>query len=277
MAKTVSNDSEALDLDWDEKPSRVLQIPVSDFPVQYRKMMSAFDENGDGIIDSSDLTIAAKAFKKTKHQKRRLGWALGGAAMTSILMVVATVGLVYAVLVMTKDTVLNGNMLVNKYSHDLVTTNPAVYRVTLKDLPLVPPQDLDRLDKVQMTMPDGVVVSFRISGYELTRNENVLLYTTAGHKVMIVDDESITLKHVNGTDVLLWSASESYRHRRAAGTTLLSDFQSSGSATMNGASPGTYGSITTISPSSITNTSTSLTNSSLELALCRRPCLVCYC
>eukprot|EP00123_Amoebidium_parasiticum_P020481 comp5054_c0_seq1/m.1149 comp5054_c0_seq1/g.1149 ORF comp5054_c0_seq1/g.1149 comp5054_c0_seq1/m.1149 type:complete len:270 (-) comp5054_c0_seq1:320-1129(-) len=246
---TTPEMDDCLDLDYEGKGTPVLQIPISDFPPQYRKMMTAFDDNCDGIIDSSDLTHAAKAYKKSKTRGRRLMWGLLAAAAAGVLMVVATVGLVWAVVVMTKDTSMVGDALTNKVDGETVMVRQAQYKAALQDLPLLEPVALDKLSKVHVTLPSGHVGAFGIVGYDLVPNDRIVLYTSVGSELLIINDKLITLTHGNGTTHTLWQHTENYKARRALGTYDATSFS------------GTIDS--------------SLSGGSLSLAACARPCLWC--
>ena len=85
---------------------------------RYAQKLLSMDKNGDGEISLDELTQAIDEIVKTEKKNRLLKWLAIALAVFCVLTVAATVGLVVAVVQLSKDTSVSGNVLVSKDTNE---------------------------------------------------------------------------------------------------------------------------------------------------------------
>lgn len=101
---------------------------------KYEAQILALDKNKDGEIDIVELCEVLEELSQVEKSRRILKWAAILLAVFAVLTIAAVVGLVYAVVVLTKDTsVVDGN-LVTKKTELPVSTGASVSLGDLKSL-----------------------------------------------------------------------------------------------------------------------------------------------
>lgn len=159
-----------------KKAPRVIEteeVALSAVPPELRPHLAAFDL-GDGRIQAADVADAAVAFADAKKGKVRAG-ARNCLRLTCVLIasVVLLFGVVWGVVVATKDTATNASGGLVTTSGRLVTVNT---RVTLESLPItsmIPSSRLRDLAKISVkgrATESNRDVVLELAGTSLTRN-----------------------------------------------------------------------------------------------------------
>jgi hypothetical protein len=85
---------------------------------RYQGYLRQLDKNGDGQLDLDEVCDAIDEIIRKEKTEKTLKWLLAGMAIFALLTIAATVGLTYAVVVMSKDTHVDGSVLQSKASGD---------------------------------------------------------------------------------------------------------------------------------------------------------------
>ena len=154
---------------------------------KYEAQLKSIDTNGDGMIDIGELCEKIEEMATIEKQRRLLKWATIITMVFALLTIAATVGLVYAVVALTKDTnVSSSGILVTK---DSAATPIATGQViTLDSLNSLYTKSLDELAEVSfLVIPNangGRVL--HVAEIDLVANTSATVTTDAG-AVYVID------------------------------------------------------------------------------------------
>lgn len=175
LAPAPMEDLEGFSLDLDSLPR-----PIA-------KALELLDCNGDGNINVDELTDAVLVFNESKKQNRMLRKLLILASVFLVTVLTANVGLVFAVMYLTKETstqgdgvmtvagsatlvragsaelLLNGTAMVTEEGKSVSTSTAPFWPMTLSST--LPNEALDELMGVQVQGDNGAFLSLAVLGW----------------------------------------------------------------------------------------------------------------
>lgn len=156
-------------------------IAISSFPKEVQDPLSkAFDQDGNGVIDSFELLEAANLYLQTKSTNSLLRKGMFFAAGLSVLLVVGITGLTYGIVDVSKDTKVEGRSLMTKHEQPVsVSTNELT--LTLATLPFVPSEVASKVVDIAFASEDGGMIYHRKTlSIDVMPDKGLILETTAG-------------------------------------------------------------------------------------------------
>ena len=155
--------------------------------------LRAADTNGDGIISASEMIEVIQSEITATRDKKLMGRVLIVLGVASLLIIAAVVGLTYAVVDMSKDTSIDGNVLVSKDGLQPLSTASLQKTTPLADLYNARrPSELDWLTHVTVPFGDGEAI-LRIQSVFLVPGERVRFDTAAADVSVLVTADGVTV------------------------------------------------------------------------------------
>lgn len=162
-----------------------------------RERLQAADANGDGIISAGEMMDVIQSEITATRDKKLMGRVLVALGIACLLIIAAVVGLTYAVVEMSKDTSVDGNVLVSKDGLQPLGTAALQERTPLAGLYNVSsPSELDWLTHVTVPFGEGEAV-LKIQNVYLVPGERVRFDTASENVSVVVTAEGVT---VSGDD-----------------------------------------------------------------------------
>lgn len=163
-----------------------------------RARLVTADANGDGLISLEELLAVVDSeisYKKERNLLRKIVAVIGIAVL---LIISAVVGLTYAVVELSKDTKVDGQVQVNKATGLPVGTASVRYTADLRDAWSSTNMDeFSTLDTIQVPYgEDGGVARFAIRSMRLVPGKRLEVDTTTEGVNIIIEEGEVT---VNGT------------------------------------------------------------------------------
>ncbi|EJK58273.1 hypothetical protein THAOC_21620 [Thalassiosira oceanica] len=178
-------------------------IAISSFPAELHPTLTeAFDADGDGFIDSSELLAAAQLHKQTKSANSLLRKGLLATGVATAALIAVMGGLTYGIVDANKDTVTEGRALMTKGTHEPVSVGTNEIGLSLGNLPFVPSEVLSKINDVSFMAEDNGIEYFRkVDSIDVTSEDGFVLETTKGDKITwnVVDGTELTISLVDGT------------------------------------------------------------------------------
>ena len=171
-------------------------LSIENFPNEVQGTLSeAFDKDGDGVIDCEELVEAANIYTQTKAPNSLLRKGVFFVATLSVGLVGAIAGLTYGIVDATKDTSVDGRVLMTK-QHDPISVSTNEVTLSLGTLPFVPFEVTSKVTDVAF-------------GSELNKNEieNKMYF----HKILSIDiipDAGLELETTAG-NLITWEIENS--------------------------------------------------------------------
>eukprot|EP01083_Nonionella_stella_P236092 829499_1 len=178
-------------------------LSIESFPSGVQDILSeAFDKDGDGVIDCQELLDAASLYTQTKATNSLLRKGVCFTAVLSVGLVGAIAGLTYGIVDASKDTRVDGRVLVTKQQEPIsVSTNEM--QLSLATLPFVPFDVTSKVTDVAFASDplENKVYFRKILSIDVIPETSIELRTTAGDLITWGIDNSadITVALKNGT------------------------------------------------------------------------------
>ena len=158
-----------------------------------RTNLARADIDNDGIIDVEELVKILESESALRRERKLLHWIVVALGIACILIVVAVVGLTYAVVHLSKDTTVHNNVLVSKADSQPLSTGSLQVSSTLKDLYKVDNlAQLQGLDQIMMPFEDGISL-FGIEGVHLVPGKSVRFDTNRENLTILVTEDGISV------------------------------------------------------------------------------------
>lgn len=166
---------------------------------RYEAQLKSLDKNGDGEIDINELFSFIEDVSKMERQRQLLKWAAIITGCFALLTIAAVVGLVYAVVVLTKDTTVQPSGIMT--AKDSAATSVATAQITsIDDINTIYNKSLAELSKLSfIVIPNangGSII--HVAQIDLVANTSATVTTDAGMKYLI-DASGIHEIVANGT------------------------------------------------------------------------------
>jgi len=178
-------------------------LAISSFPTELQPTLTeAFDADGDGFIDSSELLAAAQLHKETKYVNSLLRKGLLVAGVLTAALIAVMGGLTYGIVDASKETVTEGRALMTKGTHEPVSVETNQVTLSLGNLPFVPADVISKIDDVSFMAEDSDVQYFRkVVSIDVTSEDGFVLKTAMGDKITwnIADGDELTISLEDGT------------------------------------------------------------------------------
>ena len=158
-----------------------------------RERLQAADANGDGIISASEMIEVVQSEIHATRDKKLMGRVLIVLGVACLLIIAAVVGLTYAVVDMSKDTIVDNNVLVSKDGLQPLSTATLQQTTPLADLyKATSPSDLDWLSYVTVPFDDGEAI-LKIQNVYLVPGESVRFDTSSDDVSVVVTADGVTV------------------------------------------------------------------------------------
>jgi len=158
-----------------------------------RTNLARADIDNDGIIDVEELVKILESESALRRERKLLHWIVVALGIACILIVVAVVGLTYAVVHLSKDTAVQNNVLVSKADSQPLSTGSLQVSSALKDLYKVDNlAQLQGLDQIMMPFEDGISL-FGIEGVHLVPGKSVKFDTNRENLTILVTEDGISV------------------------------------------------------------------------------------
>jgi hypothetical protein len=169
-----------------KKPSPPdVSIALDSFPEDVRDVVQIFDKDGDGTISRSELAMAADMWIESKNSVKRLRIYLGVGVATILLLFLGIFGLIWAVVILTKETKLTnaGAVVSNSGAAQLTKTAPVTQTVSHALASWLPDATFDALRYIVVeSFPNKLRLN--VNGWGRTQNRdgtyNVSIVTNLG-------------------------------------------------------------------------------------------------
>lgn len=166
---------------------------------KYEAQLKSIDKNGDGVIDLGELCQMIDELAAVEKQRRLLKWAAIVTGVFALLTIAAVVGLVYAVVVLTKDTTVgtSGILTTKDGTSTPIATAQVIVRDGAKDLFNKSLNELAELSLLIFpTVNGGRIV--HVAEIEVIANTSATVTTDAGN-VYVIDASGILEQLTNKT------------------------------------------------------------------------------
>lgn len=166
---------------------------------RYEAQLKSIDKNGDGVIDLGEICHLIEEMATVEKQRRLLKWAAIITGIFALLTIAAVVGLVYAVVVLTKDTkVSSSGVLVTKdASAAPIATSQVISLDSANNLFTKSLDDLSNVSFLVIPSANGGRV-VHIAEIQLVANTSATVTTDAGN-VYVVDASGVHEQVANQT------------------------------------------------------------------------------
>jgi hypothetical protein len=157
------------------------RFSLAAFPADVQTSLKAFDHDGDGSVNKTELAVAAKMYSESKEHGARMRKIIVALSTVMFVMLVAIMGLTFMVVEISKEnhTGSDGAMTVKGDASQVVRTDSVESFTTLWDIPAFTTETISYMKQVNMYI--------KMTGYTAEATFKVAgAYKPAGSKDTVV-------------------------------------------------------------------------------------------